>query len=682
MKKCLILFAVMLLASISMAANPVTVGSTGDFTTIQAAIESWCDGGANEGETPPFVIDVDPAATYDEAICLDDAFAEGNIVGALTIQSATPGTKVLLKLQRALNGSDDGIVLHQSRFNISFTDIVFCPSLTGTVITDDMIKIDENSGTTPSIYNKHTFTNCIFTDIDASGTPKVTSKQEIIDMTYPADLESFVSGSSLGSGDMLMKCWNDADENLDLLLDNCGFFVKNGYCARIIADGIGQTRTVKDCVFATGLSWHAALQVDPNNAGGVGIITGTQSPRLGDLDKCTAILSAGWHAIWCDGTGAGGNTVTINNVLIDNDDIWGTDDSRPIAAGGCDLTVSDVIMAVYTDPGNIVDYPTNVTTNDKFERCTIHMPGVANWLYTGGSPDPGGIDFIDCVFSGAGMGGYASAGPPAKGVNLINCGIATSGADAFTTIGLVQSLTNCVFGDPGYISKDRKNANYMDTTAAGYFLAASDAGSIGGGANYTVADASDNVQNVFKSIGDCEGDIITQASTSSGYGDAALPGQQDPVPGVIGNACYIWYSGWTRVEGSTVDIPVALTGNDQTFSFYYKQIGLFSTYPYIALRQNPPTPETGRVDSATGWVLWNSATAPFTVDSQWHIYNADISVPSPIIPPAVASPPWPVWDGVLDADLFVNLISTSGIKSTTFDEIVLDDPNVDTRVDD
>jgi hypothetical protein len=64
---------------------------------------------------------------------------------------------------------------------------------------------------------------------------------------------------------------------------------------------------------------------------------------------------------------------------------------------------------------------------------------------------------------------------------------------------------NCVKGDPGIISLDVKNANFMDTSAGALFMAATDKGSIGGGANYTVPDAGDNVENIFKSIGDCEG---------------------------------------------------------------------------------------------------------------------------------------------------------------------------------
>jgi hypothetical protein len=698
MKKCLFLMiGLILIAGMAFAANPATVGPTGDFATIQAALASWClPGGSNIGETAPLVININPAGTYEEILDLANSHV-GLIKGALIVQSATPGTPVLVKVRRnptavvdpvGTSGTDDGFYIYQPHDNITFNEIIFCPSILDTAtLLDDLVKVDEAQAvanvTTPTIANTITFNKCVFSDIaTVTGAPFVTSKADVLAKTYPADILALVKGSGMTSGDDLLKWWGDPNEGMSLTLQDCVFFGKDCRTLEAVCSSPNEAILIKDCLFATSAMGNYPISARPSYAGCTATITGTQAPRLGDLTKCTAVL-AGWgHPIYC----SGGSTTPIGNAIVKNflaDTEGGTlaptADIRPLSGGAEGKTIEDSIFCIKTRAGSYVDYP--VVANSIYNRNTMYSNQTTstgkNFFYLGSAADPFGIKITDSVIAGPGCG--ANSGTyDVGGFTLTNCAIATAGADAITTIGAPPVQINCVLGDPMILSTNVKNANFMDTSAAGLFMKASDAGSIGGGANYTVADAGDNVENVFKSIGDCEGDLITQASTSSGYGDLVLAAQQDQVPGVIGNACYMWYSGWTRLEGSTSDIgPLALTDNDQTFSFYYKIVTQYSSYPYISLRQNPPTPETGRVESAAGWKLWNKATGPFTVDGMWHQFTPDISVLSGI------SPFWYTWTGIPDTDLFVNLISTSGVRGNYIDEIVLDDPNVTgTRVED
>lgn len=483
MKKIGLVMAMFILATgLGFGANPVTVDGSGagDFLKVQDAIYSWTTGQANAGETPPFVINVVAAqGPYDESMTLNDTHSSGTIVGDLVIQSSTPGTPAELRLQLGLDGGGDGIWVYQSKHDVTFKDLLFCPSQTGSAVTDDMVKIDENAATTPSVANWISFYDCVFSDIDAAGNPAVRNKADLLAMDYPSSMSAFVPGSALGSGDMLMKWWGDSGENLSGVIQDCVFWVQNGYNARIYLDGSpGESILVKDSVFATGRSWHSALQTMPRNAGSTATITGTQSPKYGDLTKCTAILSAGWHAIWCGGYID--SLVDISNVLVDNEDIWGTDDSRPIACGNSTLIVSDSILKTTGDPGMIVDYPVR---DDTFDRVTIHMPGVAQWLYTGGTQDPGSLTFTDCIISGAGLGPHTTS-VSTGGIHLVNCGIVTSGPDAISSIGTGLTITNAVNADPEYASYDRKSAAFLDVTGLSYAGAASTGKALTGGADY------------------------------------------------------------------------------------------------------------------------------------------------------------------------------------------------------
>ena len=632
MKKCIVLFAMfMLFGSMALA---ITVGPTGDYATIEDAISSICPGGANAGGTPPFVIEIDPTVAYEESLTLNDGDTSGAIVGDLVMKSATPGTKAVIKLKEGISGGGDGIQIYQSVYNVDFTDILFCPSITGWAYYDDMIKIDENT-TSASIANTIEFYDCIFSDVDAAGDPMVISKQDIIDMDYPSSITAYVSGSGLSSGDMLLKWWGDSGENISGKLINCGFFCRGGYNARIVLDGTsGETFEIKDCLFAGGTDDNAAFESSPNKVGSSVLIHGTTDPCAGNLDKCTAILSSGEHGIKCDYYTVAGANIDIKNVLIDIDDIWGTNDACPIYGGNGDIYVEDVIINVRTNPYDIVDYPTNVTTPETFKRMTLHLEGASTpWLYTGSLPDPGGFEFIDCVFSGNAMGAYTSPGPPAQGVKVINSVIATSGADAITTMGVVAEFINCKLIDPAYVSKDRKVEGYMDPTDSSLLFAGLDhidnafgqGVSLGGGGDYSGGpDASDIANNVFKAWGDCEGDIFTTSSARGNFQGAAMAEVQRQARGVNGLGLMLNYT-WGRFEGATDTEDISgFTDGGEELSFYFKSPTQMYSYPRFGIQlDRNPWGGSGETGDCAEFIEWQNTY--LECDGIWHLYRPDIS---------------------------------------------------------
>jgi hypothetical protein len=495
MKRTLLLLSVFLVMSfVAFAANPVLVDSAGggDFTNIEDAVRSWATGGSNAGETPPFVINIDPTGTYDEIVTLSDQTTTGAIVGDLVIQSSVPGTpatwKVRLNNYPTAPSAGDGLHIYQSKYDITFNDIIFCPSLISSP-TDDFVKIDEWT-TDSAIANEIWFNDCIFTDVEAGGNPYITSKADLLAEDYPSSIVAFTTVSGFGSGDMLMKWWNDNGENLSGGLVDCAFWIKDGYCARINLEGDpSETFLIEDCLFATGRDWHAGFEVDTNHAGQAIDIVGTQNPRFGDLTQCTAVLSSGWHPMWT--SGVSGSTVTITNCIVDVDDVFGTADSRAISGGSEDLHVTDCILRVITDGGFLVNFPTNVATKDTWTRVTVNTenPVATAWLYTGSAPDPGGIQFIDSVISGANIAAWSTVNPD-QGVTLINCLEATAGPDAMATDAGPVIRVNAVQDDPKFLSKDRKSASYLDTSGSALAGAASDGYGIAGGADYLNEDCS------------------------------------------------------------------------------------------------------------------------------------------------------------------------------------------------
>ncbi|MBN1902270.1 hypothetical protein JW926_13175 [Candidatus Sumerlaeota bacterium] len=711
MKKFLLLFAgLTLMAGFALAANPCTVGPTGDFATIAAAIDSWCPGGSNAGETAPLVINIDPSVEYDEVLSLDTVRTtspRGDIVGDLVIQSATPGTPVVLKVQydprmALAAGARDGLYVYQEQFDVTFNDILFTPSASGTAIDDDLVKVDENPITTATIPNIITFDRCVFTDSFTSGTtrvPKVKSKADLLAMNFPADMTAFTPAGSMAAGDDLLKWWGDAGERMDLMVKDCVFFTKNGRCLEAVTEGENETVTIIDSLFAMGAASYV-VTARPYNANCVVNVLGTKDPRQGDLTKCTAILNARAHSLYTSGGGAPPIGVTnIKNVLVNMYNDTGTA-ARPISGGAEGKLVEDSIFFVDRYPGNIVDYA--LIQDSVYNRCTFHRPTASgltaqSMFYLGSASDPFGIYMTDCVISGANMPNICTAGGlDVGGFNLINCAIATEGPDAITTTGIAVTMTDCKFVDPMYVSYNVKDETFLDTSNPALALAATDGTGIGGGAHFRPPDASDDVvgalPNIFKDFGDCENDIFRVASGRSDWGDPLDgygPGTegdiysvQDPIRGVVGNCAWIHHpsgrleagTGIGTFPGPITYSPLVYTapgafqntdgGTDLVWSFYYKMPTIYSSYPRLAVRINPLAPPFSAVQGQIGdCAVYKELIAPgaWTVDSNWHLKVEPLTTLN--------------FDARTSVNMFVNNYL---VPNWYLDEIYLIDPSVPT----
>jgi hypothetical protein len=388
---------------------------------------------------------------------------------------------------------------------------------------------------------------------------------------------------------------------------------------------------------------------------------------------------------------SGGTTLPIGQVIMKNclADIDNTNatQARLISGGAEGKLVEDCIISVIRNPGNIVDYP--MTKDSVYNRVTFHRPysftppaAVQGLFYLGSAADPYGIKITDSVISGTGM--TATSGTfDVGGFIMTNCDIAMAGPDAITTMGSppAQPITyiNCKYDDPMYISRDRKLETFLDTSNPALAGARSDAGGLGGGAHFRIADAGDNIDNIFQPFGDCETDIFKIASYRSDWGD---PGDgyglgsgdifavQDQVAGVIGNADWIHHA-TGRMEAGTESCALAGKtdgGTDVIASFYYKVPAINYSYPRVAVRLDPRVPPfiTGQGelgDNTGGHKEWTNTS--FTVDNNWHQISATLSTVD--------------FTGHTTANFFAN---NYAVPSWFIDEIVLDDPSVATRVED
>jgi hypothetical protein len=400
----------------------VDSGATGDFTSVQAAINSWCTGGTYAAGTAPFVIKVkEGSGPYDEAMCLDSATTgRGDIKGDIIIKSdSTTGTKAIFKLQKGINALDDGIYIYQENYDVTFQGIVFCPSTTGTKLTDDMVKVDENfANTTP---NWISFFDCIFTDIDTTGAPMTTTKAGAL-------LPPPTRGSSMGSSDGLIKVWGDNGEYLNTRFDNCVFYGGASYNAYIITDGSeGEAAYLNNCL--NSYAGYAAYYVGGIHAGNC---TFTGTDQKAGYDKCNFILNpqAGGHGIYMavSSTGRYGYwNLNVSKTIIASDTSLTV---RGISAGGAtNLTLTDSMIKV-PNYGIVVGSYNGATV----QRVTIQ--NATNPIYVGGGN--GTFNILDSIIYSSGASLITNA---ATSTNLFvnKCGLynvapPTAGFFAFNTV--------------------------------------------------------------------------------------------------------------------------------------------------------------------------------------------------------------------------------------------------------
>jgi hypothetical protein len=302
---------------------------------------------------------------------------------------------------------------------------------------------------------------------------------------------------------------------------------------------------------------------------------------------------------------------------------------------------------------------------------------------------------------------------------MTNCAIATSGADAITTLGTPPTVPvtyiNCKLVDPMYLSYNRKLETFLDTSNIALAFASTEGTGIGGGAHYRGPDASEDMdmatgamttRNNLKDVGDCEADLFRVASNRANWGDPADgygPGTegdiytvQDQVRGIVGNADWVHHaSGRLEAGSGTGTFPGAISysainfvepykntdgGTDVDWSFYYKIPTTYSSYPRIAIRIDPthppfPTVNDGQVGACAHKIeLYIKTTVPtynpWIVDSNWHLKTVNLSTGVPQITQAgfvMESGDIPPHH---DANVFVNNYL---VPSWYIDEVILRD---------
>lgn len=488
-----------LTAALGWSTNPVLVdnGGSGDFTTIQAAIDSYCAGGANAAEAAPFVINIKAGSgPYDEQVNLDDATKA--LVGDTTIKSSVSGTKVVVKLRKGVAGTD-GLMIFQNNATVKFYDLVFCPSQT-TGPTTYLVRVDNNSAHATARWVE--FWNCVFTDVGTNGSPLTTDKAGALNNPAATGAATWASGC--------LSFWPDAGETVSLRCDNCVFYASRGtYQVRAYLYTAGEQAIFNNCLN----SYARYTGGVPDGVNGVGYqcvsnlaTTGTASWTFSGTDvkagplNCNAIIRTG-HGIYGNSTSGGAQSVNISNTMICNTvaspNTSSGSTTRGISTGGRNpITLSDVIICV--PQYAVVDTPYLAST---WNRVTVLTNSGALYLATAGYS--GSVTMRDCILSGGGakIGGYL----PSGGVSVDYCGLPTIGADKIGSNGSGSFGTHNRTVDPLYVSKDEKTASFLDvrngsTTPDGYAGASSTAGNLSGGASF---------------VGDLRAKVVASASSSA-----------------------------------------------------------------------------------------------------------------------------------------------------------------------
>lgn len=461
--------ALALLSGTAFAANPVTVNSAGgaDFTSVQAAIASWAAGGANAGETAPFVINIDPTGTYDEQIILNSSVVgQGDIVGDIVIQSATPGTLVPIALQ-----GEDGIVLHQEVHNVTLRDLLLYPSLTSTT-TDELIKIDENGAN--ATFNTITIEDCIITETDAAGVPLTTTRAGAY------NVPTVDTGARTNGFASNIQYWGDNGESLQVVLNNvvCYGLPSGSGGNQLRANQVGsngESLTVVDSVFAYG---GTAATVRCGSSGtyvGTWDISGTD--QTAGPDQATVILSSTALSWTFEGALAGTASgteipVSFSNVLLSG--------QNGIQAFGSatfwDISISDSIISCPTG----IALETNANTPITISNVTFDSDEAV--IVNAGAST---VTVTDSIFAGADDAAGKFSGASTAALSVDFCALFTTLPTVDPASTLVPTIgSNIITGDPLFLSTDITSADFYDVDSNAYAGQGTASSDLGGGATF------------------------------------------------------------------------------------------------------------------------------------------------------------------------------------------------------
>jgi len=503
MKRSIVLFALLLLVSgVAQAKNPVVVdaGGTGDFTTIQAAISSWCAGAANAGETAPFTINVVPG-TYIERLTLNSSIVwdvtkgfGGNIMGDIVIQSSVPGTRPVVKVGRSLgeDTGNNGLRILQDSYNVTLRDLLFCPAMASEIpghnmpAAGAMIHVDQNA--TDAVFDTLLVENCLFTHTDLAGNPLVTSRTA----AYTA---GFVQPNAVGNiVTYFLYFYPDAGEPKHLTCNNCTFYggtggvVGNvtGVLARAHTTTAGDTITWHNCAFVQSGNYVTMLY---GTAAGIFNITGTN--QKAGPDNCTYIGTQ-WevdnHALMISGALL---QINVSNSIInlygpEMATTTGTQGPRGAAGGTAQLVINDSILYNECTGGAKNGLAMIVNTKeaadaDAFARCTFYSKPTMYYVV---GTNSGTVPFRDCIFAGSGQV-FPTAPVAGLTLDVDYCAYVEAGAHAIGGRGGAQTDgANVISGDPLFLGINALLANAFDVDAASFGGKGTAGSNLSGGADF------------------------------------------------------------------------------------------------------------------------------------------------------------------------------------------------------
>lgn len=473
--------SLMLVAAGAYAANPVTVDSTNaspdgisTFNTVDSAIASWCAGGANAGETAPFVINV-VNGPYTEAMTVDQSVAGvGNIMGELIVQAATP---VNVRINPP---SVAGMRIFQDSYDVTFKNFIFSPSPSSSYVMSALVTMNESTASNLT-RNWVKFYDCVFTEAFDTGAPMVTDKA-----TALANKDA-IPGTRSGkmnatAGKCLMK-GAVVGGTQSAMLDNCVLYgpPQIGWELNVRLDDeiVVHDTLVVLCGYSAFRCLGNAIASQSFTGTDVGAGP-TQCTAILNSPSTTSTTAANGKALRFEAGAA--VTSTVSNVLISNSFLSGNAFIGGININGNQGNVSMDKVVIDTFGTAVLVQPANTCT---LSNATLHTSGAGGAGIQFTAAAAGSLTVTDTIFSGAGTKIVGAV--PTGGLSVDYASFVEAGPDAITARDESQTIAygpNLINDDPMYVSKDPVSADAFDVDNAAYGSKGSASSNLSGGADY------------------------------------------------------------------------------------------------------------------------------------------------------------------------------------------------------
>lgn len=460
--------------------NPAVVGD------LQAQIDTFRTGGANFGNPAPNVVQIDATAVYAAPGGLGFIDAEVIIRDTATVKYE-PMTiegingRINLRVRNTSNvapANNDALEI-ETDANLTFRNIIFCPSTTNIAAIEDMVQIrGQFSAVAPpagpgTAVTEHTFDDCIFTGRNASGAPVVTD----ISQVYTNNTASIVDGAGtalinqsaldlaskrdqvvrLVLTDTIFSHYSAAGNLRTGLEENLGFDQASpnrghsaAYPVALGSEGV----TIDNCVF----TYVGRRHINFFAAGGPAAAR-TQYT----ISNSTFYASRG-HAILSAVGVADAGSVTGRAILeLTNTNIWGMEENsnqgRCLSLDSdvfikeldnCKLIAGNASAAIVSgsDAGDPLD-------NGTWDNSTL-IAGAGAFFGVGtGDASTQLYTVTGCIIADRGISGVPAQALGGTGCrfDLVNCGLPTTGPYAVnTTNPLLQTSTNVIDRDPVFLN--------------------------------------------------------------------------------------------------------------------------------------------------------------------------------------------------------------------------------------